>query len=270
MFNWFINRQTNKSNPSNIMNSIIRGASSQFRKRLVWTTRSIAPAVLDGKVSLPSSPLSPPPPPSPSSRCFFSSDDDVKDEKIKLKSNGNKNGTTTFNNKSQNRLVGVNADLKNEQINLRALMGKSLQPPAGRLWSDDDIIEDDDEHYAGSDRLFIPQISLHENDGRSRKRVLVLCTGGTLTMAPDPALGGALAPVEGALSQYMSEMSELQAPNMPEVVLHEYSPFYDSSDLGPADWARLASDIKANYLHFDGFVVVTGTDTMAYFATALR
>ena len=88
-------------------------------------------------------------------------------------------------------------------------------------------------------------------------------------MAPDPRLHGALAPVEGALSRYMESMTELHADHMPEITLHEYAPFYDSSDLGPADWARLASDIRANYLHFDGFVVLTGTDTMAYCATAL-
>lgn len=144
-------------------------------------------------------------------------------------------------------------------------MGKSLQKPAGRLWAAD-IVEDDEEI---GDRQFIPQVMLHENDGRARKRVLILCTGGTLTMAPDPKLGGALAPVEGALSEYMKGMSELHAEHMPEVILHEYSPFYDSSDLGPADWARIAADIKTNYLHFDGFVVITGTDTMAYCATAL-
>ena len=86
-------------------------------------------------------------------------------------------------------------------------------------------------------------------------------------MAPNSS--GALAPVEGALSKYMEDMDELKADNMPDIVLHEYTPFYDSSDLGPADWARVARDIKANYLHFDGFVVCTGTDTMAYFATAL-
>ena len=88
-------------------------------------------------------------------------------------------------------------------------------------------------------------------------------------MAPDPSQGGALAPVEGALSRYLHDMDELHAEHMPDVVLHEYSPFYDSSDLGPADWARVAADIKENYLHFDGFVILTGTDTMAYFATAL-
>ena len=54
---------------------------------------------------------------------------------------------------------------------------------------------------------------------------------------------------------------------MPDITLHEYAPFYDSSDLGPADWARIANDIRSNYLHFDGFVVLTGTDTMAYCAT---
>lgn len=88
-------------------------------------------------------------------------------------------------------------------------------------------------------------------------------------MAPDPEKGGALAPVQGALVNYLKDMRELDEPNMPEIVAFEYQPFYDSSDLGPADWAVLADDIRANYLHFDGFVVLMGTDTMAYTATAL-
>jgi L-asparaginase len=153
------------------------------------------------------------------------------------------------------------------EVDYRKLMGESLQPPAGPLWGDD--VLDDQDIIDGSDRNYIPQVSLHESDGRRQKRVLMLCTGGTLTMAPDPNQGGALAPVEGALSNYLQEMNELKSPDMPEMVLHEYKPFVDSSDLGPADWARLAKDIRANYLHFDGFVVITGTDTMAYAATAL-
>ena len=48
----------------------------------------------------------------------------------------------------------------------------------------------------------------------------------------------------------MDSMSELSNENMPEYVLHEYSPFVDSSDMGPADWAVIAGDIQANYLHF--------------------
>lgn len=40
-------------------------------------------------------------------------------------------------------------------------------------------------------------------------------------------------------------------------------------DMGPPDWAVLANDIKDNYLHYDAFVVLSGTDTMAYTASAL-
>lgn len=140
---------------------------------------------------------------------------------------------------------------------LRSLICSPLQTPAGLL--------------AKSDEVFIPQNELHEDQGHTKKRVLVLCTGGTLTMAPDLKQNGALAPVEGALSRYMSQMNELndESSEMPDYVLHEYSPFRDSSDLGPADWATIAKDIKSNYLYFDGFVVLTGTDTMAYIATAL-
>lgn len=145
-----------------------------------------------------------------------------------------------FENTSQVAEVVPNRASHKDEI--RKLMGESLQPPAGRLWDprdyDDDI----------GDRQFIPQVSLHEADGRRKKRVLILCTGGTLTMAPDPEQENALAPVEGALSDYMKHMNELEAPHMPDFVLHEYSPFYDSSDLGPADWARIAHDIRANYL----------------------
>jgi Asparaginase, N-terminal len=119
---------------------------------------------------------------------------------------------------------------------------QSLQPPAGELWKKqypNEQVPDD----------FIPQISLHLGDGRRRKRILILCTGGTMTMAPDPHQCGALAPVDGALSKYIQDMNELNDnQNMPEIVLHEYHPFYDSSDLGPADWVRLANDIRVNYL----------------------
>ena len=151
---------------------------------------------------------------------------------------------------------------------LEKLVCKPLQSPAG-------VLDDD------SNITFIPQNHLHEGRGRTKKRVLILCTGGTLTMAPDPKQNGALAPVEGAISKYMNHMDELKQhlqensnsnhseQIMPDYVLHEYSPFRDSSDLGPADWATIAKDIESNYLHFDGFVVLTGTDTMAYIASAL-
>ncbi|KAL7530638.1 hypothetical protein ACHAXR_005663 [Thalassiosira sp. AJA248-18] len=58
-------------------------------------------------------------------------------------------------------------------------------------------------------------------------------------------------------------------PEMPEIISHEYQPLIDSSDMGPGDWAMLARDIHKNYYYFDGFVILMGTDTMAYAASAL-
>jgi L-asparaginase len=146
---------------------------------------------------------------------------------------------------------------------------KSIQAPAGCLWNDS-TSDDNDDQQLSSHSTHIPQVALQFDGSRKRKkRVLVLCTGGTLTMAPDS--NGALAPVQGAITQYMKRIQdeELQSDSMPVVVLHEYVPFLDSSDLGPNEFINIANDIRSNYLYFDGFVVLTGTDTMAYCATAL-
>ncbi|OXE34192.1 L-asparaginase 1, partial [Vibrio parahaemolyticus] len=56
---------------------------------------------------------------------------------------------------------------------------------------------------------------------------------------------------------------------MPEYTIHEYDPLIDSSDMTPADWQQIADDIRDNYDKYDGFVILHGTDTMAYTASAL-
>ena len=56
---------------------------------------------------------------------------------------------------------------------------------------------------------------------------------------------------------------------MPELDLVEYDPLIDSSNVGPEDWAALAAQIRENYYDYDGFVIIHGTDTMAYTASAL-
>jgi len=71
-----------------------------------------------------------------------------------------------------NANVVVGTGTARQAEDLRKLMGESLQPAAGRLWSDSDVLDG-----CGGDASFIPQLSLHDNDGRSKKRVLVLCTG---------------------------------------------------------------------------------------------
>jgi hypothetical protein len=77
---------------------------------------------------------------------------------------------------------------KSSYDDLQKLNGEPLQSSAGLLSCNND---------SSSADTFIPQYSLYEGEGRTRKRVLVLCTGGTLTMAPDPKNNGALTPVEG-------------------------------------------------------------------------
>ena len=94
----------------------------------------------------------------------------------------------------------------------------SVSRDAGPLWEPDLCAE--------GDATIIP------HRGSYRKRVLILCTGGTLTMSCDPAQGGSLAPVQGAMTNYLAGMTELtEDPEMPEIVSHEYSPLIDSSDM---------------------------------------
>lgn len=168
--------------------------------------------------------------------------------------------TTTHDNTPSNDHHPNNESSNDkEQVTPRspAPVHKSLQTPAGLLCTDASCITDD-----------LTQTLRHR--GRPRKRILVLCTGGTLTMSNDPTQGNSLAPVQGALTSYLASMREItQDEEMPEIVAHEYSPLMDSSDMGPGDWKLLAKDIETNYYHFDGFVVLMGTDTMAYAASAL-
>ena len=56
---------------------------------------------------------------------------------------------------------------------------------------------------------------------------------------------------------------------MPYFDIKEYSPLIDSSCMGPTNWVDIATDIEQNCLNYDGFVVIMGTDTMAYAGSAL-
>ena len=80
---------------------------------------------------------------------------------------------------------------------------------------------------------------------------------------------GSLRPQQGFLTRMIPQCQELQRPSMPTVVVEEYSPLLDSSDMGPEDWVKIARTVESNYTDYDGFVVIHGTDTMAYTASAL-
>ncbi|MEX1222633.1 MAG: asparaginase [Idiomarina sp.] len=100
----------------------------------------------------------------------------------------------------------------------------------------------------------------------SRKRIYVAYTGGTIGMQKS-AQG--FIPVPGFLTECVQKMPEFFRAEMPEFTIHEYAPLMDSSDMSPADWLHIAEDIQSNYADYDGFVVLHGTDTMAYTASAL-
>ncbi len=76
-------------------------------------------------------------------------------------------------------------------------------------------------------------------------------------------------PEPGFLSQMMESIPELQREAVPDFVLHEYKPLLDSANMRPANWLEIAKDIFEHYDQFDGFIVMHGTDTMAYTASAL-
>ena len=132
--------------------------------------------------------------------------------------------STTGNSKERdqhNPSIGCPSARQNSQSTTREeeiqkLMGSPLQKPAGSL-SGSDVVDG-----ASS---YIPAVPLYNGEGGrgNRKRILILCTGGTLTMASDPKQGGALAPVQGAISKYMKDMTELGNLGLPDYVLHEVS-----------------------------------------------
>ena len=100
-----------------------------------------------------------------------------------------------------------------------------------------------------------------------RKHIYIAYTGGTIGM--QKSLDHGYVPVAGFMDKQLAGMPEFHRPEMPEYTIHEYSPLMDSSDMTPLDWQTIADDIRANYDKYDGFVILHGTDTMAYTASAL-
>ena len=88
-------------------------------------------------------------------------------------------------------------------------------------------------------------------------------------MGMQPGDDGSLRPKTGFLTRMIPQMEELARPGMPECTVEEYTPLLDSSDMGPEDWIKIAKTIDTHYYDYDGFVVIHGTDTMAYTASAL-
>jgi 60kDa lysophospholipase len=123
-------------------------------------------------------------------------------------------------------------------------------------------------------------------------RVLILYTGGTIGMREGPR---GFAPARDFLGAQLERLPQFHEPGQPRFStpplhddtssrdgaeapahgrrvrydLKEYEELLDSSNMGLSDWARIAQDIADAYDDYDAFVVLHGTDTMAYTASAL-
>ena len=95
--------------------------------------------------------------------------------------------------------------------------------------------------------------------------VLLIYTGGTIGMIENPETGALEA---FNFDQLQENVPELKRFNY-RISSYQFTPPIDSSDMEPKLWAKLVKIIQYNYENFDGFVILHGTDTMAYTASAL-
>ena len=102
-------------------------------------------------------------------------------------------------------------------------------------------------------------------DNKQQASILLIYTGGTIGMIENPETG-------------LLEVFDFQhlAENVPElkclghqVDTYQFDPPLDSSAMGPDSWMKIVKIIADAYQKYDGFVILHGTDTMSYTASAL-
>ncbi|MBR6709576.1 MAG: asparaginase, partial [Clostridia bacterium] len=99
-----------------------------------------------------------------------------------------------------------------------------------------------------------------------KRSILLIYTGGTIGMNRS---ANGYAPQAGFLQSLLQNIPALSHESIPHWELLELSPLLDSSNMTVLDWNKIGRIIEENYDRFDGFVVLHGTDTMAYTASAL-
>jgi len=96
-------------------------------------------------------------------------------------------------------------------------------------------------------------------------RILIIYTGGTIGMMHDP-VKKVLMPLD--FSQILARVPELDRLDY-SLSIHSFNPIIDSSNVNPEIWLALAKLIGEHYEAYDGFVILHGSDTMAYSASML-
>ncbi len=104
-----------------------------------------------------------------------------------------------------------------------------------------------------------------ETTRNPRPRILIIYTGGTIGMIEDPATA-TLRPFN--FNHLIDNVPKIKMLDF-DIEHTQFDPPIDSSNIKPEHWQEIAQAIGKNYDRFDGFVVLHGTDTMAYTASAL-
>ena len=95
--------------------------------------------------------------------------------------------------------------------------------------------------------------------------VLLIYTGGTIGMGRNPKTD-ALEPLD--FNHLIENLPEFKSITT-QIDVYQFTPAIDSSDMNPRLWAQIVRIIADQYEQYDGFVVLHGTDTMAFTASAL-
>lgn len=98
------------------------------------------------------------------------------------------------------------------------------------------------------------------------KRILVINTGGTIGMVKT---NQGYVPNLEKFRENLNKMPELKKGAICEWELYNMLPLLDSSNMTVEEWNKIGEIVALNYAKFDGFVILHGTDTMAYTASAL-
>jgi L-asparaginase len=99
----------------------------------------------------------------------------------------------------------------------------------------------------------------------NKPKILLIYTGGTIGMMKDFETGALKAFDFKKLLQKIPELKQLDC----EIETFSFEKPIDSSNMNPEKWVQIASVIEEKYATFDGFVVLHGSDTMSYSASAL-
>ncbi|WP_083024233.1 asparaginase [Vreelandella lionensis] len=97
-------------------------------------------------------------------------------------------------------------------------------------------------------------------------RVLMLYTGGTIGMQPSPH---GYVPSAGLAERLAAHLALGDPYRLPAFDVVEMQPLIDSAELMPEAWNRLVAVLERHWQHYDAFIILHGTDTMAYSAAAL-